>query len=78
METFDDIKEFDVNECVSITCIEKLESIDTDFDCNYCIGETMEMALVQWISSSDMKKLISTLQTLGWLILHQSFKSLTC
>lgn len=44
----------------SITCIEKLESIDTDFDCNYCIGETMEMALVQWISSSDMKKLIST------------------
>ena len=42
-----------------ITCIEKLESIDKDFECNYCIGESMEMTLGLWVSSSRMKELFT-------------------
>lgn len=43
----------------AISCIEKLENIDREFDCNYCTGESMEMILNHWLSPTDMKELIS-------------------
>lgn len=41
-------------------CIEQIEKNDTKIECNYSIGESMVLALKDWISVDEMKKHINT------------------
>ena len=61
-----------------VACLERLERIDMNIECNYCIGEQMEMVLDHWVSSSDMKVLLSNHKfiTSGFGDIYVKFKSI--
>ena len=42
----------------AIACIDRIEKIDQDIECNFSIGESMEFALENWISVTDIRKKI--------------------
>lgn len=44
----------------AISCIDQLEKINVDIECNFSIGESMKFALENWMSVADMKRQISS------------------
>lgn len=40
----------------AIACIDQIEKIDSNIECNFSIGESMEFALKNWISATDLRK----------------------
>lgn len=43
-----------------IQCIEQLEHINNNIECNFCVGEKMEYVLPKWKSVSEMKAFVQT------------------
>jgi FkbM family methyltransferase len=43
-----------------ITCIKKIESLNSHFQCNYSIQESMEFALKKWVSISEICGIINS------------------
>ena len=39
----------------AIACINQIEKINSDIECNFSIGESMEFALENWISAADIR-----------------------
>lgn len=39
----------------AIDCIDQIEKINPDIECNFSIGESMEFVLENWISAADMR-----------------------
>lgn len=52
--------EYTVPEQISTAsaCIQKLEVLNEGIECNYCVGESMELALNKWVSSAEMNTMI--------------------
>jgi FkbM family methyltransferase len=44
----------------AIACIDQIEKINADIECNFSIGESMKFAVENWISVTDMKRQISS------------------
>jgi FkbM family methyltransferase len=39
----------------AIACIDQIEKIDSNIECNFSVGESMEFALENWISTADIR-----------------------
>lgn len=44
----------------AIACIDQIEKIDSNIECNFSVGESMEFALEIWTSASDLRRQIIT------------------
>ncbi|MGN6605058.1 MAG: FkbM family methyltransferase [Ginsengibacter sp.] len=44
----------------AIACINQIEKIDSNIECNFSIGESMEFALEEWISPVDIRTQIAS------------------
>ena len=44
----------------AIACIDQIEKIDSDIECNFSVGESMEFGLETWVSASDLRRQIIT------------------
>lgn len=54
--------EYTVPEFVNkvIECIEQLERVNPNIECNYCVGEKMEYVLPTWKTATEMKAFVET------------------
>lgn len=44
----------------AIACINQIEKIDSNIECNFSIGESMEFALEKWMSAPDIRTQIAS------------------
>lgn len=44
----------------AIACINQIEKIDSNIECNFSIGESMEFVLEEWISPADIRTQIAS------------------
>src|SRR5476651_1648081 len=40
----------------AVECIDLIEAVNKNIECNYCVGESMELALEKWLPVSKMKE----------------------
>jgi FkbM family methyltransferase len=43
-----------------ITCIKKIESINSDIECNYSVRESMQFSLAKWVRVQEMFHIVNT------------------